>query len=277
MATALQQAGYEVAQHDPAPHLDEALVKTADVVFSVLHGKHGEDGEMQAQLDTLGVPYVGSGEAASRLCFDKWQYKQLLIKNNLLTPQGALLHDENLQQHPLAQKPFVLKPYDGGSSVDTFIVRDPATADFTTMQRALEQHGRMLLEALIEGTEITVGVLGTSALPVIEIIPPSGAEFDYENKYNGQTQELCPPPHVSDELQKQAQALALQIHTLCGCRHYSRTDIMITPEGKLQVLETNTLPGMTDQSLIPKAAAAEGITMVQLVDRLVKLAQQSVA
>jgi D-alanine-D-alanine ligase len=140
------------------------------------------------------------------------------------------------------------------------------------MQAALDKHQRLLLEALIAGTEITVGMLGEQPLPVIEIIPPEHGEFDYENKYNGQTQELCPPVHVSPELQQAAQQLAQQVHELCGCRDFSRTDIIIDAEQQLWVLEINTIPGMTDQSLLPKAASVAGITMPQLVDRLVEQA-----
>jgi D-alanine-D-alanine ligase len=129
----------------------------------------------------------------------------------------------------------------------------------------------MLLEELIEGTEITVPILGDQALPVIEIIPPQGKEFDYENKYNGTTQELCPPQHVSAEKQQEAQRLAEKIHKAAGVRHLSRTDIIIDENGKLWVLELNTIPGLTDQSLFPKAAAAAGINMQQLMQKFLDM------
>ena len=130
----------------------------------------------------------------------------------------------------------------------------------------------MLLEELIEGTEVTVGVLDQTALPVVEIVPPQGQEFDYENKYNGATQELCPPQHVSLADQLAARQLAETVHLLTGCHHLSRTDIIITPEHHLYVLETNTIPGLTDQSLFPKAAAAAGIAWSGLVKQFIDLA-----
>jgi D-alanine-D-alanine ligase len=117
-----------------------------------------------------------------------------------------------------------------------------------------------------------VGVLGKQALPVIEIIPPAGGEFDYENKYNGKTQELCPPVHVAEDLQRQAQNLAEQIHSAAGCRDMSRTDFIIRNDGSIYLLETNTIPGMTSQSLYPKMAATAGISFPDLCDRLVQMA-----
>jgi D-alanine-D-alanine ligase len=135
----------------------------------------------------------------------------------------------------------------------------------------------MLLEELIDGQEITVAVLADKVLPVIEIIPPQDAEFDYENKYNGKTQELCPPQHISEDIQKQAQELALRIHKELGLRDFSRTDIMIRrSDSKLFVLETNTIPGLTDQSLLPKAAAVGGINMPTFVKMLVEAARARV-
>jgi D-alanine-D-alanine ligase len=130
----------------------------------------------------------------------------------------------------------------------------------------------MLLEELIEGVEITVPVLGDKALPVVEIIPPVGGEFDYENKYNGATQELCPPPHVSAEKQKEAQSVAERIHKEVGARHISRTDLILDKNGKLWVLEINTMPGLSDQSLTPLAAKAAGMDMQQLVQKFLQMA-----
>ena len=152
------------------------------------------------------------------------------------------------------------------------IVRDVSAFD---QQRAVElfaRHESMLLEQLIEGTEITVPVLIDESLPVIEIVPPGDAEFDYENKYNGRTHELCPPQSVSTELQEQARDLALRVHQLLDARDLSRTDIMIDSHDQLWVLEINTIPGLTDQSLLPKSAAVAGYPMPVLCKRLVETA-----
>ena len=130
----------------------------------------------------------------------------------------------------------------------------------------------MLLEELVEGIEITVGVLGDQALPVVEIVPPENGEFDYENKYNGATTELCPPQHVDEKAQTLTKELAVHAHQLCECADFSRTDMMVRSDGTIAILETNTLPGMTDESLFPKAARAVGLEMPALCDELVHLA-----
>ncbi len=270
---ALKQSGHEVTVLDPADNLNDNALDGYDAIFPVLHGTGGEDGALQDRLESLGHRnFVGSDAASSALCFDKWRYKALLNENGILNAAGAQVTKDTLRDHALAQHPFVLKPYDGGSSVDTFIIRDVAVADFEAMESACQRYGTMLIESLIDGVEITVGILGDRTLPVIEIIPPSDGEFDYENKYNGQTQELCPPQHVPDDAQTQAGGLALQIHRLCGCRDFSRTDMIVTANNQLYVLETNTIPGMTDQSLLPKAAATAGISMPELCDQLAHMA-----
>lgn len=269
---ALVAAGYETSHYDPADS-DISLQKAVEgceAVFFALHGSGGEDGTTQAYLERLGVPYVGSGIYASELCFDKWNYRALLASHGLPIAAGELVDAENFRNSPLITRPFVLKPPKGGSSIDTILVRDVGNLPWERIELDFKKHRQLLLEELIEGTEITVGVVGTTSLTVIEIIPPANAEFDYENKYNGATQELCPPLHVSDDIQRQAQSLALRIHQLCDCKGMSRTDMMINNAGELIVLETNTIPGMTEQSLLPKAAQTDGISMPQLVDSLVK-------
>lgn len=274
VSAALERAGHNTTLHDPSTgQLTRESVMGYDAAFPIIHGKGGEDGTLQQQLETLGIPYVGSGIESCRLPFDKSAYKRLLDARDILTPKGDITNTTGLRQHELVRKPFVLKPYDGGSSVDTFIVRDVHDAPWDDMQKALEKYGDMLIEELISGSEITVGVLDDQALPIIEIIPPADGEFDYQNKYNGATQELCPPEHVSEDTQARAQRLAENIHKLCGCRDLSRTDMIITDAGELFVLETNTLPGMTDQSLLPKAAKVAGYDMTKLCDHLVRLAK----
>lgn len=273
VATALLEAGFSVTEYDLTTDTFSELLpllKTIDVVFPALHGRGGENGELQSMLDTVGARYIGSRASASRDCFDKSTYRNLLIGHGVAMANGALVHAWDVPNNPLFKAPFVLKPYDGGSSVDTFIVRDIGQADWPAIEIALKTHGEMLLEALVEGVEITVGILKDRALPVVEIVPPVNQEFDYANKYNGATQELCPPLHVTAQIQHDAQALALRIHTLCGCKDLSRTDMIVHTDGSLIVLETNTLPGLTEQSLFPKAAAAAGISMPQLTEVLVQ-------
>jgi D-alanine-D-alanine ligase len=274
ISEALSAAGHHVTQLDTINGLEPLLpqLQAADVVFPILHGCGGEDGTLQHFLEAYDIRYVGADEAASRLCFDKWRYTELLVEHHIPVPKTALVNLEEFRASELVKAAYVLKPNDGGSSIDTFIVRDVSQQADAAIEAAFGRHEKMLLQNLVEGVETTVGVLGSNALPVIEIIPPADAEFDYENKYNGATRELCPPEHVDFELQKQAQDMAVQIHQLTGCRDLSRTDIIVTQNAELYVLETNTLPGMTNQSLFPKAAAVSGTAMPELVDQLVSLA-----
>lgn len=273
VSRALEEAGYDVLQADPRMEGFDlaALAAGCDLVFPVLHGAGGEDGTIQSALEDLGCAYIGADSAASRICYDKWQYKQALTASGVRNAAGALVDTETFRRSELIQGPFVLKPNDGGSSVDTFIVRNPESADMPVIEEALSRYGTMLLESLIDGREITVGVLQDEALPVVEIVPPSDGEFDYENKYNGRSLELCPPREVSPEVQKQAQQIALDIHRAFHIDGLSRTDMIITFDTQeLYVLETNTMPGMTDQSLFPKAAAVAGFAMPDLVRVLVE-------
>lgn len=278
VVAALQTAGHEVSQADPADGRD-ALAQafaSAQVVFPALHGEGGEDGELQKFLEDSGVAFVGSGSQASALCYDKGRYMTFVQSRNFPVPQTEIVDHDQYSQSKLATQPHVLKPIDGGSSIDTFIIRSVNETDQESIHLAFDRHHQLVLQELIEGTEITVAALDDESLPVIEIIPPEAGEFDYENKYNGASQELCPPEHVSVELQAQAQTMALQLHKITGCRHLSRTDFMINKSGQLFVLETNTIPGLTDQSLLPKAAATAGYTMPMLCDRLVTAALVSV-
>lgn len=269
---AVKQLGHHVETYDPQDGLDGMLsvLARANVVIPVLHGTGGEDGSVQAFLDSSRVPYVGAEAEVSKRCFDKVATKKVLEKNGLPTPKWAEVDPDSFTASPLAQQPYVLKPILGGSSIDTFIVRNPGgqSVDMSVFER----YETMLLEELITGTELTVGMLGTEALPVIEILPPEGKEFDYSNKYNGETQELCPPKHVDKAAQEVAQDLAEQAHQFLGVRHYSRTDIMLSSSGEQFILELNTIPGLTDQSLYPKAAAHAGLSMPQLMERLIGMA-----
>ncbi len=270
VARALELAGYDVTTCDTSEP-DDKLV-SYDVAFPVLHGAGGEDGEVQTRLERLGVAYVGTDAVSSKLCMDKAAYRDAMTASGFLMPGGASVTADEYATHPLRYLPHVLKPIDGGSSVDTIIIRDNSGSDDPTGRGVFDRHERMLLEELIVGTELTVGVLGQTALPVIEIIPPQDEEFDYENKYNGKTQELIPPINVDEVTQKQVQQLALDVHNAAGCRDFTRSDFIVTSNGKCYLLETNTIPGMTDQSLFPKMAAATGLDMSALCNQLVSYA-----
>jgi len=274
VATALTTAGHTVTVLDPSDGLDKLLptFQEVEVVFPALHGLGGEDGVLQKFLESHRIPFVGTSAKASELCFDKDRCTELFEEHGVDVPKTELVTLDEFKASDLIKKPFVLKPNDGGSSIDTFIIRNVDGFNLNSVEAAFKEHGRMLLQDFISGVEITVAVLGEASLPVIEIIPPKGGEFDYENKYNGKTQELCPPQHVLPEAQVAAQKLAKKIHDFTGCRDMSRTDMIITADQRLYVLENNTIPGLTNQSLLPKAAAQAGISMPAMCNLLVQRA-----
>jgi D-alanine-D-alanine ligase len=272
VSEALSANGHKVYKYDPSDGF-EGLKKYAgmvDVVFPILHGAGGEDGVIQAELGKLGFKYLGAGSKVSKTCFDKVEFKKAAEKLGILMPPDEIVDQKSFYQSKLIKSPFVLKPIDGGSSIDTFIVRDTSKLP-ADIDKTLKKYKSMLLEELIMGDEITVPILDGKALPAIEIIPPISGEFDYENKYNGKTQELCPPKNVSEKSQKQAQKIAEKLHNGLGVRHISRTDFIVTKSEEIYTLELNTIPGMTDQSLFPKSAKAGGISMEQLVEKFVGL------
>jgi len=197
--------------------------------------------------------------------------KELLLENGLPTPEFMVVTRDTLDASPLVDRPFILKPLDDGSSVGLVVVRD-LPYDQNKIDKVFTAHHEMLMEELVDGVEITVPILGGETLPIVEIVPPAGEEFDYENKYNGETTELCPPRNVSEPTQAEARRVALKLHQLSGVRHLSRTDMIVRPNGALVVLEINTLPGMTSHSLFPVAAKAAGLSFTELVERLVRLA-----
>jgi D-alanine-D-alanine ligase len=273
---ALTDLGHETTYLDPVDGEHEIIeaARKADVVFPILHGAGGEDGEIQAILERAGKPYLGSGVEASQVCFDKVVFKEFLLARGLPTANFAIVSRETFDQSGVSQHPFVLKPILGGSSIDLVIEREPKGMT-KKIEEVFGRHHNLLCEELAEGIEITAPVLGEEALPVIEIVPPAGENFDYENKYNGETAEIVPAKHIDAAKQKEIQKLALQIHHEVGARHLSRTDMIIMKDGRICVLEMNTSPGMTAQSLFPKAAAAGGYSFSKLVAKFVDLAKSN--
>lgn len=273
---ALVAAGYTTSLQDIADSTFDlqASLGGVDVVFPILHGEGGEDGQIQAKLEKKGVPFLGTNSEPSAIAFDKVAFKELLAEHGVLTPNWQIVDRQILRESGLLHNPYVIKPIRGGSSIDTFIVHNPSRQNLDHFDKAFEKYDKLLLEELIIGQEITVGVLGETALPVVVIIPPEGEEFDYENKYNGKTQELVEPHFLDKDVSHQAKQIAEKIHTLANLDHISRTDIIVSADGALYVLETNTIPGLTEQSLLPKAALASGMSSAQFAKKLVELALQ---
>ena len=247
----------------------------ADCVFLGLHGADGEDGKIQAALDLLGVPYTGSGPLSSGMAMDKAVAKMVMNSCGVLTPQGQELTYTEEDIPALAETlpvPCAVKVVGGGSSIG---VELPDTRE--QLKAALEniiQYGnRVVVEEKIAGRELTVPVLDKQYLSPIEIVPPEGMTFDYVAKYQSGAEaarELCPAPITEEEKQLLGEA-ALKLHRALGLSVYSRTDFILDKEGRAWCLEVNTLPGMTPNSLIPKAAAVAGISYGELCEKIVLL------
>lgn len=250
-----------------------------DVAFPALHGRFGEDGTMQGLLDVLGIPYVGSGTLASALAMDKAMAKRVLAFEGLPVPRGIVLERGDQARDPdagvaaaSALVPAVVKPAGQGSSIGMSMVGHASELP-GALALAFAHDGRVLVEERVRGTELTVGVIGNRELlplPVVEIL--SKREFfDYRAKYDPSlSDEIC-PARIPAAVAAEAQELACRTHRALDCRGLSRTDMILSERG-LVILELNTLPGMTINSLLPKAAQAAGISFSALLDRLVQLA-----
>ncbi|OGD66670.1 hypothetical protein A3F08_03350 [Candidatus Berkelbacteria bacterium RIFCSPHIGHO2_12_FULL_36_9] len=279
---ALDKKKYEIKIYDPKSDLIKLAKdrKEIDVVFPVLHGFGGEDGTIQGYLELLKLPYVGSGVLSSALAMDKKMSKVIYKNNGLLTPKTIILSRPDIEKNlsgvlqnirKTIGLPCVVKANNHGSSIGVYIVKNEKDLK-KAINDAFKLDNEVLVEEYIKGIEVTGAVLGNQnpkALPIVEIIPPEGKFFDREVKYSGATQEIV-PARLSEELTKQVQDVAVKAHLMLGCRGFSRTD-MIIKKPKIYVLETNTIPGLTSESLFPKAAKVTGISLTNLLEKLIVL------
>jgi D-alanine-D-alanine ligase len=279
---ALNKEKYEVIRYDPKTDLGKIVADHSkiDIALIIMHGKYGEDGTIQGLLDLLGIPYQGSGVLASAVAIDKLISKKLYASEGLEVPPYMVVNqnDYHSAQQSIRQLglPVVLKPLTGGSSIGMDIVFSESDLS-VALENAFQYDSQVILESYIRGVEVTCGVLGNqklAPLPIIEIIPGKDYRFfDYEAKYKpGATEEIC-PARMDSRLAKKVEECAIKAHRVLNCRGCSRTD-MIIDNGTIYVLETNTIPGMTPTSLLPKAANAAGYTFGQFLDRLIELGMQ---
>ena len=244
----------------------------SDVVFLALHGGAGENGQVQAMLDCLGVPYTGSDYDGSLLAMEKDLTKRLLRDAGVPTPAWALCDSDETDVDELIAKvglPCVVKPADGGSSIGVFFAETRKEL-ISALKRADRYSRRLLVERKIKGRELTVGILGVRVLPPVEIIPKEGF-YDYRNKYAGTTEELCPAP-IPEEVSRKLSEYARRAFRTLRLRGYARFDFLLDEEEQLWCLEANTLPGMTPTSLFPREAAALGISYRALCETLLRMA-----
>ena len=271
VAQALRSLGHDVHELDPRGP-GWTLAAGTQLVFLALHGTYGEDGTVQRELDALGVPYTGCDAAASAVAFDKVLTKERCLAAGVPTPRHLVLTQPTSAWPAGWAPPVVLKPVCQGSSVGLQIV-DAADGLEAAVREALRHDRRVLMEPRIAGREATVGILADQALPVIEVRPKQGP-LDYHNKYTKGATEYFLPADFDAATTARIQAAALGAFRAVNGRDYARVDVMVQADGSPMVLEVNTLPGMTELSLLPMAAKAAGYSFAGLCQRMVELAWQ---
>ena len=273
VSKALRSLGAEIVDVDVR---DEKFVlpKDVDFAFITIHGTFGEDGELQKILEERGVPYTGDGVEASRAAFDKVLSKEKFREHNVMTPEWEVVE---VGRRPTISVPLVVKAPRQGSTVGVVIVKDASELD-SAMAEASKYDRTLLIEKFVPGRELTIGVLGDQALPILEIIPKGGF-YDFNNKYpflnpqaGGGAEHVC-PAKIDPAKTKQIQEQALDAFRSLGLVVYGRVDILLSDSGNTFVLEVNNIPGMTEASLLPEAAAAAGISYVDLCARIIALSR----
>jgi D-alanine-D-alanine ligase len=269
---ALRSLGHSVFEIDPKTP-DWILPPSTDVVcLAPLHGTYGEDGQVQRQLEKLGVIYTGCDAESSRIAFDKVLTKKLCIEAGVPTAKYLVVDSEKAALPKILQLPLVVKPVRQGSSVGLQFVE--RAADWPgALAEALKFDSEVLVEEQIIGRETTVGILDGRPLPVVEVRPKAGS-YDYRNKYTAGCTEYFCPADFDSATTKSIQTAALGAFRAIGGRDYARVDVMVRADGSPVVLEVNTQPGMTETSLLPKAAAAAGLNYAELCQRMIDLALQ---
>ncbi len=268
---ALRSLGAIVTEVD-VEGADFVLPNETELAFIALHGTFGEDGQVQQILENRGMPYTGDGVAESRLAFDKIPSKEKFTRHGVTTPHWEVIRNG---QEPTLPLPFVIKPPRQGSTVGVYIIRQESEIA-PALREAAQYDEELLVEQFIPGRELTVGILGDLALPVLEIIPKSGF-YDFNNKYpflnpqaGGGAQHVCPAA-IPAEMTSRIQDLALLACQSLGVKVYARVDVILSERNEPFVLEVNTIPGMTEASLLPEAAAAAGISYPELCARIIEL------
>jgi D-alanine-D-alanine ligase len=261
---ALSGLGLDATGVDVTGH-SIALPAGTDLAFNVIHGTFGEDGELQAQLEKLGVPYTGAGVESSRRAFDKGLAKEAFVKAGVPTPASELL-DVITGGPPKMKLPYVVKSPCQGSSVGVYICKSEQEAK-AALDDVVRYGSEALIEQFVEGMELTVAILNDHPLPIVHIIPPDGV-YDMASKYpwlsGAQGSQYICPADLDEATTRAVQEAALAAHRSLGIEIYSRVDVLLDKSGRPFVLEANTIPGMTETSLLPKAAAAAGIPFPEL-------------
>ncbi len=270
---ALRRKGVDAHAFDPSEH-DFAQLQAQGfaLVFIALHGRFGEDGTVQGALEVMGIPYTGSGVMASALAMDKWRSKLVWLASGIPTPAYEVLTADTQAADVVARLglPLMVKPAHEGSSIG--ITKVESIEKFAAAYELAAQHdGSVIAEQFIAGRELTAAILNNQALPLVRIEAPQG-KYDYHNKYFGEETQYHCPSGLPAELEARIQAQALAAFRLLGCEGWGRLDVMLDAKDQPWFLEMNTIPGMTDHSLVPMAARASGIGFDDLVLRILESA-----
>jgi len=271
ISRALRESGVTVIEIGEHEEVREGIREhDIDLAFIALHGRFGEDGQVQEFLEGLNIPYTGSGVRASRQAMDKILSYQVFQSAGLINPEYRIIEPGDILSTPPIPLPVVVKPAREGSSIGLSLVREPG--EFMAAITIARRHDeRIIVEKYIPGRELTISILEDKALPVIEIIPDNPF-FDYEAKYVKGRSEFIVPADLPANVYRDAQRIGLTAHRSLGCYAYSRADILLGEDGGLYLLEVNSIPGFTATSLLPQAARAVGIDFPDLCLKLLDLA-----
>ena len=264
---ALRSRGVDAHAFDPSTQgIDVLLAQRFDRVFIALHGRFGEDGTVQGALETLKIPYTGSGVMASALAMDKWRTKLVWIASGIPTPRYAVVDAGTDWMRVVAELglPLIVKPAREGSTIGITKVTSVDHDELALAHAEAARHDDLVLvEEFVTGVELTASILGDQALPLIRIEAPAG-NYDYHNKYfSDETKYFC-PSGLPDAKEREIRERALAAFRIVGCRGWGRLDLMLRPDGSFSFLEVNTSPGMTGHSLVPMAARAAGMDFAEL-------------
>ena len=269
---AFKKRNYDVAAIDAGNDICEAIKREGiEVAFLTLHGGYGEDGSLQGLLDVLRIPYTGSGVLASALAMDKESSKKIFLYHGIPVPPFVVVREKAVSQQLSAisfELPWVIKPAAEGSSIGVSIVKEHSSLR-AAMERAAGFGTRIIVEKYIPGKEIQVGILNDRILGAVEV-RPTLEFYSYEAKYTAGLTEYILPPEVDPETLRNAEKAALSAHTSLGCGGATRVDLIVDQKGDPYVLEVNTIPGMTETSLLPKIAARAGLDFPSLIEEILK-------
>ncbi len=268
---AIKKMGYQTYKLDPISQIENNIKKISpDVVFNCLHGKFGEDGEIQKVLEKLKIPYTHSGIKSSQNAMDKLKSKKIFLKNNIKTPNYKLIKKISDLDKKISRFKFIIKPVNEGSSLGVEIFEKISQSNIQKIKKLLSKFKILIQEPYIDGKEIQTAVVGNKAIGSVEIIPKRKF-YDYKAKYLSSAKTIhVIPPKIPKKLHLKIMKIALKAHKVLKCKGVTRSDFRINNKGLIYILETNTQPGMTKLSLVPEIAMKYGMNFKQLVSWMIK-------